>query len=293
MNDLYVIIINYNSASDSIECISEFEGFFDKRIRCIVVDNESTDDSRFVLKKTGLFSAVSENCKSKIVETSEYNNFLVLANKNYGYAGGVNIVLSVLLEYNITCQVLLLNPDIRIDKKSIMEMARVNNSIPDSCVGASVYSYCNRRTLCYYGGAYLTFYGKPKYTRQKNKTNDFLAGGCILFHSDVIRINGLFPCGYFLYWEEADWCVSFVQKKGKMLVAYNAIAYDKGGVSINRKSSFAHYHYTYGAILFITKYRKNRLIYLYVWLFIKILANLLLGKKDVSSSLIKAIKDCN
>ena len=111
-NDLIttVIIVNWNSAEDSISCIKSImkTSCFNKSVNIIVVDNNSKDSSldsinAYLMTNNNFISDkqqdnyISKRINKAIVYKSneKFINKIVLisANKNYGFSGGNNIGL--------------------------------------------------------------------------------------------------------------------------------------------------------------------------------------------------------
>ena len=98
---LSIVIINYNTAHFINQTINAvYKSSLNLNYEIIVVDNNSTDDSVELLKKT--FSDI------RLVENS----------KNYGFAKAVNIAV----DYSKGDHILLLNPDTIIEEKTIQNL---------------------------------------------------------------------------------------------------------------------------------------------------------------------------
>ena len=104
-----VIILNYNSADLTIECIESLLKLNLMKINIIIVDNASTDDS---MKKI----------KDKFINVN--NIYYIQNKKNLGYAKGNNVGLDFINKnMEITTDfVAILNPDVIINDASIFKV---------------------------------------------------------------------------------------------------------------------------------------------------------------------------
>ncbi|HEY5563198.1 MAG TPA: glycosyltransferase, partial [Clostridiaceae bacterium] len=72
---VYIVILNYNSHEDTIECVKQCRNITYNNYRIIVVDNNSTDDS---------YKIIENNLKDVILLKSDIN-------KGYGYGNNIGI----------------------------------------------------------------------------------------------------------------------------------------------------------------------------------------------------------
>ena len=116
-----IVIINYNGAADTIECLQSLEKINYKNVEIVVIDNGSTDNSVDVLKK-------------------HKNNFRLLTSEtNLGFAGGNNIGIKYALR-NGADFVLLLNNDTLVNPDFVdhlLATARTAESI--GIVGGKIF----------------------------------------------------------------------------------------------------------------------------------------------------------
>jgi len=111
-----VLIVNYNSAEDSIRCLKSLAHSSHQDWMFLLVDNYSTDDSAKVL--TDYFQQElpeSQVFDGKVSETFAFKkggHILFLNKENRGFAAGNNVLLEHLRHWN--CLVWLLNPDIEV-----------------------------------------------------------------------------------------------------------------------------------------------------------------------------------
>ena len=129
------------------------------------------------------------------------------AGANLGFAGGVNVGLRHLQTAGEMPDVLLLNPDARIDPDALDRLQTALLATDDlaavapSLVGPD-------------GVPHLTWYPLPSPSQMwrfaarlpaRHDQRDFLIGAALLLRAEAINGVGLFDERYFLYGEEADW----------------------------------------------------------------------------------------
>ncbi|WP_438716108.1 glycosyltransferase family 2 protein [Enterococcus sp. AZ109] len=103
-----VVILNYNQA-ELTTVLAKHINSFDNNLQVCVVDNNSTEDSKEVLKSL-----------------NEYGIKVIFNNKNSGYSAGNNIGLKYLIDKCECNVVAIANPDIWIEKPILLEAFRLS-----------------------------------------------------------------------------------------------------------------------------------------------------------------------
>ncbi|MEM7164000.1 MAG: glycosyltransferase family 2 protein [Planctomycetota bacterium] len=193
-----VLILNWNRADDTIECLEsltkmEGDGHFP-----VVVDNGSTDDSM-----------------ARIVE--RFPDLHVLENgENLGFAEGNNRGIEHSLALGAD-YVLILNNDVIVDPGLMRELLAAADAHPEAGVfGARVFDYKEPQKI-QYGGAEWRSKTGHFYITDLNQTEadskihgvtsiPWACGCAFLARAEVFRKVGLMDPRYYLLWEEIDWC---------------------------------------------------------------------------------------
>lgn len=198
-----VLTLNYNDADTTIDFIIRVKEY-DVINRILVVDNCSTDDSYKKLK-------AYENDKIQVIRSSH----------NGGYGSGNNFGIRYLWGKYHTQHILLSNPDVIVDEKTICEMERFLKNNPDYAIAAPVMCdpKMNRQSDTAFRipscGEYILSLGMffSKYIRlfyYKNIDNvksDFMQVGAVsgsMFMMDTEKMikYGMYDEKLFLYCEE-------------------------------------------------------------------------------------------
>lgn len=203
MSKINILLLNWNSSTDINLAIGNLLRSSYLNIRVILIDNKSADEDQLGL--LNVFNKYQEKIEMHMVFNSE----------NYGYAGGNNRGLDYLIKNNLEGDILILNPDIRIQPNTIEEMRK---ALYDDVAGVMVKTLQSREKKMY---DYITINGlfqEWNFTNADVVSTDYLAGSCMLLKRDVIEQIGLFDEDFFMYWEEVD--LSFrIQDLGFQLVS--------------------------------------------------------------------------
>ena len=305
MPQVYIVILNYKRWQDVIECL---ESIFNSRYdnyTVIVIDNDSQNNSLDHLKSWANGNVVHgrklKNAKPYAhIYSNEINNaaqinslgqlIFVQNQKNVGFAAGNNVILRFLLD--VDSYIWLLNPDIVVEEDTLSELIEFAGHQPfTSITGSVIRSYSNRDKVLLYGGARINFNSATvSLIRNENKVSeiDFICGGSLFTHTKHFKDIGLLPEEYFLIWEEADWCYKARQKGYKMLVCKKAVCYDKISTSIG-KGFLANYYYTLNGLLFLKKYRNNKIGSAFVFAMLRFLKRVFTGKWESAKGVFQGV----
>lgn len=255
-----VVILNYNSAKDSIACVESVLKSDHSNFTVALIDNLSTDHSvatlnQYFIEKAYPFSFFPSSEVEKL-DFRPGHIFLVANHENRGFAAGNNLVLSRILNWD--CLVWLLNPDIVVEPTTLRLLVQDMGDDPSKVMGNRVFSMNKPNQLLHLGGGSIDW----KSATVRPSTNpsdsiDYIYGGSLFTHSSLFRQFGLLPEQYFLYWEETDWCYTLKLAGIPLVFSSNARVYDKVGGSIGR-GSFAFYYYTLNGLRFISRFQPNR-----------------------------------
>lgn len=287
MNDTYVILVNYNGYKDTLSCIESIKNNENNKISIIVVDNNSTDSSIEYLEKIeGII--------------------LIKSNENLGFAKGNNLGIKYALE-NGAKYIMLLNNDTEITSNAITiikQKLEEDNSL--GAVGSRIMYYDNKNIVNYCGGHFNWTRGITVHENYKQEFNknlgkffytEFITGCSVMVKKEVFEKIGLLPEEYFMYFEDADFCVKVAEVGYKLGVCTDSIIYHKvSAASGGEDSAFSIKWMTRNRMIFMKKYKKYTkgiltLIFFYITRILKIIKNLLLNKKQINEAIINGIRE--
>ncbi|WP_434640805.1 glycosyltransferase family 2 protein [Thermoanaerobacterium thermosaccharolyticum] len=271
---VYIILINYNGYKDTIECVRSIEKITYKNYKIVIIDNASTDNSIDILRQT-------------------LKNYKIIQNdKNLGFAGGNNVGIRYALE-NGAEYILLLNNDTVVDKDFLSYLIK-GFSVKENVgmVGGKIYYYDKPDKIWYAGGKFNKLRARGvHFTLDNNidyKEVKFITGCLQLISADAIKKVGLMKEGYFLYYEDVDYCFRFIKKGYKLIYSRNSIIYHKCGGSANYKSPLSIYYSNRSRFLFINENLDGILLIISnIIFFLEFFIKFIIYKKDNKKSLLK------
>ncbi|VVB70782.1 Glycosyl transferase family 2 [uncultured archaeon] len=220
MDKTSIIILNWNSADDTIECIKSLEkvkGNFE----VILLDNGSKNEDFIKLKK------LKTNLKLKLFREKQ----------NTGFARGNNIAIKH-ADKNSTYYCLL-NNDTIVESNflvKLLETIKKNDMI--AAVSPKIMYYSNPKIIWAAGSTFNEFTGRAtlrcfnqKDFSEGEKEVSALVGCCMLIRKHVwIKTKG-FGEKYFAYIEETDWCFRTKKLGFKLFLQPHSVIYHKVGMS--------------------------------------------------------------
>jgi GT2 family glycosyltransferase len=257
-----IILINYNSENDTIDCLKSLSkikttGF---KYNVVIVDNASRK-------------------KFSVPNALEASNIEVIRSEtNKGFTGGNNLGIFYAVEKYNSDFVLLLNNDTTADDNFLKEMIRTAQSNPRvGMVSSKIYFSKGREfhkdsyhksdlgnVLWYAGGSIdwnhlASFHrGVDEIDRGQFDTqteSDFATGCSVLIKREILEKVGTFDKRFFLYLEDVDWSVR-VRRAG-YIIAFEpkSIVYHKNAGSTGGSGSKTHdYYQTRNKLLFVFKH---------------------------------------
>jgi hypothetical protein len=243
----YVILLNWNGWKDTIECLESVFRLNSHDFRVVVCDNASENGSfekivgwangEILAEPTNLhLSTLSsppvpkpiphiELTKEQVVSgaaSHEARLVLIQTGANLGFAGGNNVGMRY-ARADPDCQFFwLLNNDTVVDPNALS--ALVAKALTDKRIGAVA-------SICYFAdapsivqawaGARVNLW--IGYARNDTRPHDdawfdSLYGASMLIARTAVEDVGLLDEGFFLCWEETDFCIR-LRKKGWRLAA--------------------------------------------------------------------------
>lgn len=241
-----VILVNYNGAGDTIECISSICNSIEKDYRVIVVDNCSTDDSVKKLKDN----------------QNKYKFELLVAEKNLGFSNGNNIGIKRALELG-TDYIWLLNNDTLIEPNTMTELlkcfaASIHCGV---AIGKILYESC-REKIWYAGGSFNQVNARTEHWHYNEISgiNDnklqrvtFATGCCVFMSITAFQKVGYMDEDYFLYEEDADYSIKIIRSGYEIIYNPQAIVYHKVSSSTGSSSPLSQYYSIRNKFLLIRK----------------------------------------
>jgi len=123
--------------------------------------------------------------------------------KNLGFAAGVNIGVEKALALGAG-RIFLVNPDVSITTDQIITLSKSSFDI----VGPVLKFKRGGKIIQDFGGKVNFKLGRTWHLENKKHENiDYVSGACIGITAEVFKKIGLFDQKYFMYFEDADFCL--------------------------------------------------------------------------------------
>lgn len=234
-----IIISNYNGKEHLRECLLSLDCLNYPNYEVIVVDAESTDGAPDMVEKD--FPKVKLIRKGKIGIGEAINI-------------GINLANGELIVFD-------LNNDDVVDKNWLNSLVAVIESSDDiGIVCGKRYTYSNKKLLDSAGGKINFYTGETPVIGQNRLdsvefsfTREVDYVGVILTKRSVIEKVGLVDPVYFIYYEDADFCLRVKRAGYKVVYVPSAIFWHKGSSTVGKSSYKGYYYLVRNEIRFILK----------------------------------------
>jgi GT2 family glycosyltransferase len=237
---LAVIVLNWNAAEDTINCLRSIRAWDDLAVRVWVVDNASQDGSTARIRK-------------------EFQDFrLIESDRNHGFSGGNNLALAEVLRSE--CQeVLLLNNDATIpaaDVQMLLESLRSDRSL--GIIGPTIWDSQPPHALLSAGGKDLAR-NLVSHIRETSSSNglrlvEYVPGVCVILRVEMLDKVGLLDEDYFFGGELADLCLRARTKGYASAIDERARAYHRVERSSELRQDLHIYYVLRNRFLFMKKF---------------------------------------
>ncbi|SDB94096.1 glycosyltransferase family 2 protein [Acinetobacter boissieri] len=288
---IYIVVLNWNSAQDTIKCVkSLLQLKSTSDFKLVVCDNDSKVESFNEIKSylekfySENLAVIGENNVKNHVVNLKDKITLIKNNKNYGYAGGNNVGLRLALNQKDVQYCWVLNNDTEVDSNALIALVNKMASKPSIGIcGSRLVEMKNRYKVQALGGIVNKWFCTTKEigseltvsevideSEWENKI-DFVVGASLFFSRKCLEEVGLLCEDYFLYYEELDYCNRVKQNGFKVGIASQSIVFHEQGVSTGKgvtRSEISDYCQVKNRILVSKKFYKNKTIFVKLSIFL-------------------------
>jgi len=298
-----IVVLNYNGAQDTINCIKSLESleFENGEVQVVVVDNsEEMNDFNLFQKiySEAQFISQDENIVSNAALV------FIKSKKNGGYGAGNNIGIKFLL--NNGCDYIwVLNNDTVVDKQALHYLVQKLQNAPSHIGFLGNKLLYQGDIIQAIGGKYNRFIAQArglcafeKDEGQYDKENiadlvDYPVGASLLFKREFLENVGLFNETYFLYFEEMDYVLRAKNMGWDFDICYKAKVWHKEGSSTREhlmsRTEFADFINLKNRIVFTKRYFPCYIPFVYLSMGIVVFNRLRRGRSETVKKLIKFI----
>lgn len=237
---LAIIILNWNNASDTINCVRAIESWDKLDPTVWVVDNGSKDNSVEQLR---------QHCP---------NIQLILSERNLGFAAGNNLAARQAMDAGASL-IFLLNNDAIISEADVVQLIHTLETAPQAGIaGPLLRDPPPGARLQAAGGRNVAWRINTHRFSLPEDSNpfpvDYVPGTAILVSSDVFRQVGLLDERYFISGEIADLCLRARRRGFACLIDPRATAYHDTGRSSELREAFYTYYFLRNRFLYVRKF---------------------------------------
>lgn len=246
MGKAYALILNYNSAEETVALYNNLKNSEYKDLEILVIDNDSKPVDK-------------EKLQEHILKPN-----LIFNSQNLGYAGGNNVGIKKAIDGEAD-YIWILNPDIRIEPNTLnilIDLLERDASL--AAVGPKIISRENNNMIFTDGELIDLTNGLHTFHKNHNKPVlsteekvdyeiDYIDGSSVLLRTAAVKELGFLPEEYFLYWEETDWCTNAKRNNWNLAIDTNAVVYNLN----SEKGAIYHYYYNRNKLLFSKKFNLN------------------------------------
>jgi len=270
-----VILVHWNSWSETASCLSSLEGLAYENRKVIVVDNGSTDDSVSRIRRRFLGAEV------------------VLTGKNLGFPCGCNAGIRQALAEG-TDYVWLLNNDAIADPGALDALVdRAERDPQVGAVGSAIYCMEEPNQLQAWGGGYVNFWmGRARHFLKpvSDEKIQYLTGASLLIPRRVLESVGLLDEAIFLYWDDPEYCWRLRRAGWKLAVAGESRIWHKGMSAYGRKNPKLDIFYNASAVRFFMQHSPTPLLSLWVGASLRIAKRLISGDWERARAIWAGVK---
>jgi GT2 family glycosyltransferase len=243
--------LNYCGAKHTLACVDALQSLSYQQTKILVVDNASPDHSaeqlqQYLLTHPDAFT---------LIESAENN----------GYSAGNNLgILFAQAEARETGNtehglIWLLNNDTLPAPEALTELVNTWKQKPNSIVGSLLrypdgrYQQVGTRINGWTGSSK----GYPEKALMPDMTVESLTGASMLVPLSVFDRVGLLDESYFLYFEDAEFCMRCQQFGIPCIVALQSVVLHEEGATTGRKSFATQYYFHRNRLFLLNQHAKG------------------------------------
>lgn len=260
-----VVIVTFNKGQKAVECIKslqqcDFKNFL-SQLKVLVVDNASINNTVKIIKK--IQDSKDSKLQLELIENKE----------NLGFGVASNIGIKKALQHKAD-YVLLLNPDTTVQKDFLKPLLQVIKRPEIGICGPKILFFSSPRRRLFgdsrsvlgriwsaggeidqkrYSGGLIGYGEKDEGQYSKEKEVDYISGTCMLVKSIVFEKIGFLNEDYFLYYEDAEFCLRARRAGFKVVYVPSSVIYHYGSYTTGRGSQMMQYYLARNRLYFLEK----------------------------------------
>ena len=275
-----VVLVDNASSDDSILKIEEYcKGRLkvESKFLNFQTGNKPIKIVEYTEDETKNLSLQKHNDAISATDGSKKILNLIKNSKNHGFAGGNNTGVEYALKILNPDYLLLLNNDTVVDPNFMTELVKTGERSSEiGFVGAKTYLYNKENILQAAGGGNVDFKHGVVHEIAYNHEDDgsydrymemdYVGGACLLCKRDVVDEIGALDPGFFMYWEDVNWCLTGSKHGFRSAYSYKSRIWHKYGAS---SASYFKIYYLNRNRIYVIKHHaeKNEYTYFLIYFF--------------------------
>lgn len=291
--NIAVCIVNYNSYTDTIECIKSLLVQDYSNFSIIIVDNASTNDSLNALKRYLAEHSIDFYCRQNYDDSTDGNNdtkvWIIAAEENRGFSAGNNIAIRFVREHLLhTTHILILNNDTVVDPyflstiiKDYKQQCEVTRH--SVAMGAEERNYYSHNII-HCGDNYLNLLSGINFSRPIIPYFRYISGACLM-----VDVHAPLMCeDYFLYYDDVEYCFILRQQGYKLCRARRAYYFHKVSATTSHSHSVKEHTFISMWRFFMWHYP----VYIPFVFIVRFIEHIVLHKKGCNYVMLSTLKSC-
>ena len=217
------VVVNWNGWRDTLACLRTLVTQTYQPLHVFVVDNGSTDDSLVCIREF-LNEAKEGPTRFTLLQSAD----------NVGFASGANIGIREALKQEARF-IWLLNNDTECPPDTLCKLMQAADRNADAgVVGTVLYYHADPlRVQAWSGGYVYRWLGVTTHYFRKTaqKRGSYATFASALIRAEVLRTIGLLYEGFFMYYDDSDFCLRLEKTPWKLAVAEDTAVLHKESAS--------------------------------------------------------------
>lgn len=283
-----IVIVNWNGENFLKDCLDSVRTQTYESLKCVIVDNNSTDASVDLIKN--YYSDVS----------------LILNNENLGVAEGNNQGINYWLNRGAK-YIVLLNNDTKLDPNLISNLFETMGDDSSIAAGCPKIYYFDEPEIIFSAGGTFSKFKARGFERGQNEKDigvyneicdvTYSSTCCLMVRAEIFRAVGFMDTDYYMYADDTDFIYRLHKKNYRVIFVPKAIMWHRVQASTggrHKQSLFSLYYGARNTLLFAKKHDLDTpffLIYFYSIKFLRFFLWIFKGELKRAMVLARAIVD--
>lgn len=217
------VVVNWNGWRDTLACLQTLALQDCQPLHVVVVDNGSTDES---------VARITDWIDSHQATQTRFH--LLPGTENLGFARGANLGIQQALQQGAE-HVWLLNNDTECPPDTLRKLLCAAKRQPDAgIVGSVLYYQAQPHRVQAWGGGWVSRWTGTgdHYTQPTTLQRDsYVTFASVLIRAEVLQEVGLLYDGYFMYYDDSDYCLRLQGTRWKLAIAADTAILHKESAS--------------------------------------------------------------